>query len=95
MRGEALELIDADDLGVARQSFADLSEALSKLIRAMGVPRDYPAQVQELHCPMYRAGQGGSIWLQPAGDIRNPFYGSMMLECFDERRTLPVTGAPE
>ena len=95
VRGEALELIDADDLSAARTNFADLSVALSKLVRATGVPQDYPAQVQELHCPMYRAGQGGSIWLQPAGDVRNPFYGSIMLECFDERSTLPVTGAPE
>jgi len=95
LRSEAVELIDADDLSVARTTFADLSVALSKLVRATGVPQDYPAQVQELHCPMYRKGQGGSIWLQPAGDVRNPFYGSMMLECFDERSTLPVTGAPE
>jgi len=43
---------------------------------------------------MYRADQGGTIWLQPKGDVRNPFYGSMMLECFDERVVLPVTGRP-
>ncbi len=95
VRREAVQLIETTAIDEARLSFADLSVALSKLIRATGVPQDYPAKVQELHCPMYRAGQGGSIWLQPAGDVRNPFYGSIMLECFDDRRTLPVTGAPE
>ncbi len=72
--------------------FADLSAALAKLIKATGVPPSYPAQVQQLHCPMYRSDEGGSIWLQPKGSVRNPFYGSMMLTCFDERTVLPVTG---
>ena len=95
VRGKALELIDAADLEPARLEFADLSVALSKLLQATGVPPGYGRTVQELHCPMYREGQGGSIWLQPEGGPRNPFYGSIMLKCFDERRDLPVTGIAE
>jgi multidrug efflux pump subunit AcrA (membrane-fusion protein) len=93
VRGKAIELIDAEDIDGARLRFADLSVALSKLVRATGVPPTHDKVVQELHCPMYRDGQGGSIWLQPEGSPRNPFYGSVMLECFDERSALPVTGA--
>ena len=92
IRGEALELIDSADIDEARLHFADLSIALTKLARATGIPVSYGQEVQELHCPMYRSGQGGSSWLQPQGGVRNPFYGSTMLECFDERSAIPVTG---
>jgi membrane fusion protein, copper/silver efflux system len=93
VRGKALELVTAKDLDPARQTFADLGVALSRLVRATGVPPTYGKEVQELHCPMYREKQGGTIWLQTAGEVRNPYYGSQMLGCFDTRRTLPVTGA--
>ncbi len=92
-RGRALELIGVSDLPQARQKFADLSIALAKLLKATGIPPAYGKEVQELHCPMFREGQGGSVWLQPAGDVRNPYMGSAMLECFDKRYALPVTGA--
>ncbi len=93
IRGKALELLESSDIEEARLVFADLSIALSKLTRATGIPPAYDAEVHELHCPMYREGQGGSVWLQPKGAVRNPFYGSVMLECFDERSVIPVTGA--
>lgn len=93
VRGKALEISDAKDIESARLAFADLNIALSKLISATGVPPSYEFEVQKLHCPMYREGQGGSTWLQRAGPVRNPFYGSVMLGCFDERTALPVTGA--
>lgn len=91
-RGMALELVSASDLATAREMFADLSVALDKLVRATGVPPDLDVGVQSLHCPMFREGQGGALWLQPAGAVRNPFFGAMMLECFDRREALPVTG---
>lgn len=93
IRGKALELMGAKDIAAARETFADLGTATGKLLRATGVPPSYGKEVQELHCPMYRAGQGGTNWLQPAGPVRNPYYGQSMLECFDSRESLPVTGA--
>lgn len=92
IRGKALELASAQALEKARLLFADLSIALDKLVRATGVPPSFGRTVQELHCPMYRDGQGGTIWLQPGGDVRNPYYGSSMLGCFDKRITMPETG---
>ena len=92
VRGRALELTGIQELGPAREAFADLSVALGKLVRATGVPPSYGKEVQELRCPMYREGQGGAIWLQGAGEVRNPYYGAMMLRCFDQRAALPVTG---
>lgn len=93
VRGEALELAAASDIASARETFADLGVALDKLIRATGVPPSLDTSVQALHCPMFREGQGGALWLQPAGSVRNPFFGSTMLECFDRREALPVTGS--
>ncbi len=43
---------------------------------------------------MYLKDQGGAVWLQAAGDVRNPYMGTRMLECFDERTAIPVAGEP-
>ncbi len=89
IRGQALKLAQARSLDEARASFADLSIAVNKFVMAVGVPAGYGKKLERLHCPMFRQDQGGSIWLQPAGDVRNPYFGSMMLKCFDERYALP------
>ncbi|MFB3893187.1 MAG: efflux RND transporter periplasmic adaptor subunit [Phycisphaerae bacterium] len=95
IRGKALQIADAKDLARARELFADLGTSEAKLLRATGVPPSYGKAIEELHCPMYREGQGGTYWLQPAGPVRNPYYGKAMLECFDKRSALPVTGAKQ
>jgi Cu(I)/Ag(I) efflux system membrane fusion protein len=91
-RGKALELAQTGSLEEARLRFADLSVALGKLLSATGIPRTFGKEVQELHCPMFRQGQGGTIWLQLAGEARNPYLGSTMPGCFDQRKTLPIAG---
>jgi len=92
VRGKALELTESASLADARLHFGDLSVALTRLLTATGVPATLGKEVRELHCPMFREGQGGSIWLQPSGAVRNPYFGPIMLECFDRERSLPVTG---
>ncbi|MCC6680236.1 MAG: efflux RND transporter periplasmic adaptor subunit [Phycisphaeraceae bacterium] len=94
-RAHALKLIDTTDLADARLQFAELSTAMQSLLLATGVPPSFGRQVQALHCPMYRQGQGGTIWLQAAGEVRNPYFGSKMLGCFDRREAMPVTGGVE
>ncbi|VAX36188.1 Probable Co/Zn/Cd efflux system membrane fusion protein, partial [hydrothermal vent metagenome] len=92
IRGSALELVGAADLAMAREHFGDISVAMDTLMRATGIPPGYATPVQSLHCPMFREGQGGGIWLQPEGPVRNPFFGAMMLRCYDGRETIPTTG---
>jgi hypothetical protein len=94
IRAKALELIEIDDLADARLKLADLSAALGKLLGTTGVPPSFGKQVQQLHCPMYLEGQGGTIWLQVRGEATNPYMGSRMPQCFDKRIAVPVTGAP-
>lgn len=93
VRGKSLALAAVKDIEQARQAFADLSIALSKFLQAVGVPAEVGLEIQELHCPMYRQGQGGTIWLQAAGEVRNPYYGKVMLGCYDSKKTLPVAVA--
>ena len=95
VRRKALELTEGPDLEPARAMYADLSVAFGKLLEATGVPPTYSTEIHQLHCPMYRAQDGGVIWMQPKGDVRNPFFGSTMLRCFDERSVLPRTGRRE
>ena len=95
VRRKALELTEGPDIEPARAMYADLSVAFGKLLEATGVPPTYSTEIHQLHCPMYRAQDGGVIWMQPKGDVRNPFFGSTMLRCFDERSVLPRTGRLE
>lgn len=95
IRSAALKLAESGDLEQARLRFSEISTSLKSLLAATGVPPKLDMELHVLRCPMYRKGQGGSIWMQPAGDVRNPYLGAMMLECFDERMALPVTGADE
>lgn len=92
LRREALTLADASDLAQARLAFAGLSTAVLELTEVTGVPAGLEQSVQRLHCPMY---EGGTWWLQPAGEVRNPYMGSAMLTCHDERDALPVTPVGE
>jgi multidrug efflux pump subunit AcrA (membrane-fusion protein) len=92
VRGKALELVTPGSLEEARTRFADLSIALSRLLRGTGVPPGFGRGVEELRCPMYREGQGGAFWLQAEGPVANPYFGASMLGCYDEKKALPVTG---
>lgn len=90
VRGKALQLIDAKDIKQARLHYADLSVALSQFVTAVGVPKDFNSAVEQLHCPMFLEGQGGGLWMQKTGSVRNPYFGAVMLGCFDQRFALPV-----
>lgn len=76
-------------LDEARRDYAPLSAALAGLLRLTGVPASFGAQLEQLQCPMYPEGSSGSVWLQRAGEARNPYFGSVMLRCFDTRQPLP------
>ena len=54
---------------------------------------DSQASLENVEIVDNYADQGGGIWLQAGGGpARNPFFGSMMLECHSERFALPTTG---
>ena len=57
-----------------RELFAKFSEPIYKLAKVAQL--DYTVYYQ--NCPMFN---GGSNWLSKEENIKNPFYGNMMLTC--------------
>ena len=64
-------LAAAPDLRTARAVFGPLSDALIAYGEGVGF-----GDLRVAYCPMV-----DKSWVQAAGDIRNPFYGSQMLTC--------------
>ncbi len=67
----AAAMAKAADLKAAREAFVPLSEAVVAYRDIAVGERPVVA-----YCPMVK-----HEWLQPAGKIANPFYGSKMLRC--------------
>ncbi len=68
----AEEAAQAEDIDSMRSAFIPLSEELAKL--------DLPEGYVVAFCPMANNSQGAN-WVQKDGDIRNPYFGSAMLDC--------------
>lgn len=74
LREAAERLQRAGDLKAARLAFEQLSDALFAYAKATGAAN--PAGVRTAFCPMVNKS-----WLQRGDSIRNPYFGSEMLEC--------------
>ncbi|MGB7324849.1 MAG: efflux RND transporter periplasmic adaptor subunit, partial [Rubripirellula sp.] len=80
-------------LETAREAYRGVSHAL---LRAATVARG-PKTAQKLahyYCPMVPGG--GGDWMQPGGDLQNPYWGSEMLTCGEVVRdmAMPVAEVP-
>jgi multidrug efflux pump subunit AcrA (membrane-fusion protein) len=74
-------LPDRPDLKAAQRDFAYFSTAVADLVR-----ENHLQQTEGFHifqCPM-APGIGTGRWLQRSATLKNPFYGSAMLECGEE-----------
>jgi Cu(I)/Ag(I) efflux system membrane fusion protein len=90
----AVGRIGAADISTARLAYRKLSEGMIAWLVA------HPDQREGLllvHCPMAFANEG-AYWVQPRGQLRNPYEGAMMLRCGadigwdDYRRGAPPSG---
>jgi hypothetical protein len=70
----ATQLESAPDLAASRKAFGQLSDALFAYAKATSA--SMPPGVKTAYCPMVNKS-----WLQKGDKIRNPYYGSEMLEC--------------
>ena len=70
------KLSKSTDPAVQRGYFAGLSEPMYELIKVSS-PN---ATIYYQKCPMYNNGKGAN-WLSKESEIKNPFYGSMMMTC--------------
>ena len=78
------EIKQTSTIDEVRKSFIPVSENIIKVFKAFGTGNN-KAFVQ--FCPM--ANQNiGAFWLSQETQIKNPFYGSMMLNCGETRDTI-------
>jgi multidrug efflux pump subunit AcrA (membrane-fusion protein) len=75
MRAETKALASVSEIEAARAAFGRLGVAYRELIAAAGLPSSWKQPLVIKHCGMYPAAPEGGIWLQVAGDTRNPFFG--------------------
>jgi membrane fusion protein, copper/silver efflux system len=74
-------LVDGPDLRAARRAFEPYSTALVDLAREQHLP--HREKLHVFQCPMTPV-LGTGRWLSRSADLRNPFFGSAMLECGEE-----------
>lgn len=79
-------------LDSARIAFRTVSHAL---LRATAVARGPETRNRLIHyyCPMVPGG--GGDWLQPGDALKNPYWGSEMLECGETVKDLSLDALPE
>lgn len=73
------QMLAADSLeGLRRPYFDTLSQAMIATISQN--PDSYSGQLYQMHCPMVYSDHGAD-WLQTSSDLKNPYFGAMMLTC--------------
>ena len=77
------------DLNGARKEFKPISHAIVTLasqVRSEGAQNSFT----HFYCPMVK--DGGGDWLQPGGELLNPYFGSEMLRCGEKVQEFPPQG---
>jgi Cu(I)/Ag(I) efflux system membrane fusion protein len=75
------KLADGPDLEAARRAFEPFSTAVADAAKAEHLHHQEKLWIYE--CPMTPV-LGTGRWLSKTRQLRNPFFGSVMLECGDE-----------
>ncbi len=91
-QGYKAALVDAQkakDLGGVRTAFQPLSKRLLALTARFG--HGGKTSYYQVHCPMAFDNKGAD-WIQEGKDVKNPFYGDMMLGCGSVMHELPARG---
>lgn len=77
LKAHGKKIAELDDVEVQRKQFDFLSQALIKTIKVFGIEQD-TFYVQ--HCPM-AFNDTGAEWISDVEEIRNPYFGDVMLKC--------------
>mgnify|MGYP003393022212 CR=1 FL=1 len=73
---EHAEHIIKSDINHQREHFEFLSTDINDLITLVGTNKT----LYQVFCPMYNNNKG-AIWLSEIKEIKNPFFGSKMIDC--------------
>ncbi|OHX65724.1 efflux RND transporter periplasmic adaptor subunit [Flammeovirga pacifica] len=79
------EMINADNIDTRRRHFVSVSKEMTNLISKLGLPEG--EKVYLMYCPMANDDLGAS-WLSNVKEVRNPYYGDMMLKCGDLKKEI-------
>ena len=71
------------DITQQRRHFAEINADIKNLLAITGSDR----VLYEQYCPMYNDNSGGA-WLSASEDIKNPLFGSQMLNCGTVKQTI-------
>lgn len=75
---------ETEDIDQLRESFIPISKIIIGLNESFE-PLDYKVYVQ--HCPMANNNKGAD-WLSKEKEIKNPYFGSSMLDCGELKSTM-------
>ena len=75
------QLVDGPDLDAARRAFEPISTAIADAVRGEGLHEGGKLWIYQ--CPMTPV-LGTGRWLARKPELKNPFFGSAMLECGEE-----------
>lgn len=78
------EISDVNDIDKQRIAFAPFNQALYKSIKSFGLDK---TTVYFQYCPMAN-GDKGAYWFSNSEEIRNPYFGDMMLKCGEVSETI-------
>jgi Cu(I)/Ag(I) efflux system membrane fusion protein len=79
------------DLAAARQEFKPISHAIITLATQLR-SEDAQQPFTHFYCPMVPGG--GGDWLQPGGELSNPYFGRQMIRCGEKVSELPTKDVP-
>ena len=92
LRKSADAIAGTDDIQVARENFALLSEALLSATKAFGA--GLGQSVFAMTCPMAFDNRGAT-WLQAHDKVENPYFGAAMFRCGEVSETIQSALAEE
>lgn len=79
LTSESGKLEPTQDLAVARAAYKSFSEATVEFYRQTAPALNLDAKIYK--CPMFPKIGQNAFWVQAKPPLRNPFFGSEMLEC--------------
>ncbi|MBZ9632145.1 efflux RND transporter periplasmic adaptor subunit [Salegentibacter sp. LM13S] len=77
LQSELPALKASEDISALRTGFIDLSAEMIRMAKSF---KPFNEQIYIQHCPMANNDKGAD-WLSLSEEIRNPYYGSAMLNC--------------
>lgn len=83
LTANAEKIATTKDVSKQRETFALLSKQMYELAKVSKQDKSIYYQ----HCPMYNGGKGAN-WLSKENAVKNPYYGSQMLNCGSTVETL-------